>query len=215
MIGCLRRVGCLAVLLVLVAVAWFTRERWTSRMPFRARATPTGATWESSTAEGARRAESAIRRMQSSSGPVFVNVTAAELLAHVAPALTKALPRSMDSIQAAVIGERLYLRARVRIADLGGKAALGPLAALLGERERVQLGGVLRVVRPGLLEFQVKEAAVRGLALPQGIIPALIKQLARGERPLDVSADGIPIVTPDYIGDVRVAGGRITLYKRQ
>jgi len=35
------------------------------------------------------------------------------------------------------------------------------------------------------------------------------------ERPAGLAPDGLPLVTPTYIGDVRVANGRITLYKGQ
>lgn len=214
MIGCLRRVGCLAVFLVVIVVAWVTRDWWLSRLPFRAKsAAPAVASWESPTPEGAGRAEAAIRGLQGPSGPVFVNIAAGDLLAYIAQALRRALPESADSVQAAVIGERLYVRARIRTADLGGKAALGPLASLLGEWERVQLGGVLRVVRPGLSEFQVKEVAIRDWALPQAIIPGLIRHLARGDRPPELARDGIPLATPEYIGDARVSNGRVTLYR--
>src|SRR5207253_1487252 len=114
-------------------------------------------TWQALTPEGAKRAEVALRQLQSPSGPVYASVAPGDLAAYIFQQLSHSLPKSADSIEAAAIGERLYVRAVVATADLGGKNALGPLAMLLGSRERVQLGGVLHIIRPGQAELQVKE----------------------------------------------------------
>ena len=63
-------------------------------------------------------------------------------------------------IEAAAINDRLYVRAVVKTSDLGASGALGPLAALLGDRERIQVGGVIRIIRPGFAELQVKEMKI-------------------------------------------------------
>ena len=42
MFGCLRRLGCLALVLLLVAAAWFTRDRWLHRLTGERAATPPG-----------------------------------------------------------------------------------------------------------------------------------------------------------------------------
>jgi hypothetical protein len=84
---------------------------------------------------------------------------------------------------------------------------------LLGDRERIELGGTLHIVRPGLAELRVREIKIRDLSIPSPVIPRLVRQISRGERPPELSSDGIALQTPDYIGDVRVTNGRITLYK--
>ena len=43
-------------------------------------------------------------------------------------------------LQAAVIDDRLHVRALVKISDFGS-GSLGPLAAMLGDREPVEFGG--------------------------------------------------------------------------
>jgi hypothetical protein len=73
--------------------------------------------------------------------------------------------------------------------------------------------GVLRIIRPGTAELQVKEFRIRDFSLPQPLIPRLIRQMSRGTRPPELSPDGLPLQTPEYIGDVRVQNGEITLYK--
>lgn len=215
---CLGRLGCLVVLVILAIAGWLTRDMWMSkvrrgRVPDSAEAGAAG--WQRATADGGARAAAQLKRLESKTGPAFVNVTPADLAAYIIKELSRTLPASADSIEAAAIGDRLYVRMRIRTADLGAKEALGPMAALLGERERVQMGGTLRIIRPGFGELQVKEFRIRDLAVPRAVIPRMIRQITRGERAPELSPDGLPLTTPPYIGDVRVSDGRITLYKAQ
>jgi hypothetical protein len=212
--GCLRRLGCLVVLVLLACAGafWFLRQRGA---PGADSAAAAGGqpTWQALTPAGAQRARTALARLQSPRGPAFQTVVAGDLAAYIVQELSRTLPSSADSIEAAAIGDRLCVRAVVRIADLGDKAAMGPVAMLLGDRERLHLCGVLRIIRPGFAELQVKELRIRDLNLPQALIPRLIRQISKGERPAGLSEDGMPLRTPEYIGDVRVANGQITLYK--
>jgi hypothetical protein len=215
---CLARLGCLVVLVIVGAVAWFTRDTWMSKLRRAPAADTTVAAaevWQRVTPDGGARARDALRRLQARNGPAFVNVTPADLASYILQELRQTLPASADSIEASAIGDRLYVRTTIRTADLGAKEILGPMAALLGDRERVQLGGVVRIIRPGFGELQVKEFRIRDFAVPRALIPRMIRQITRGERPPELSPDGLPLQTPPYIGDVRVTDGRITLYKAQ
>jgi hypothetical protein len=214
--GCLKKIGCLVFLVLLALAAWLTRGYWMERVPGiggRARATTAEGTWQPLTPAGASRARTALERLRSPRGPVYLTIAPGDLAAYIAQELTKTLPASTDSIEAAAIGDRLLVRARVRTSDLGDRSALGPLAMLLGERERIQLGGTLRIIRPGYAELQVKELRIRDFPLPQALIPRLIRQITRGDRPPELSPEGLPLRTPPYISDVRVSDGQITLYK--
>jgi hypothetical protein len=68
-------------------------------------------------------------------------------------------------------------------------------------------------VRPGVGEFDVKEVTLRDFKAPRGMIPRLMTRLTRGQRPEGVSPSALPLTIPRQVGDVRVANGRITLYK--
>jgi hypothetical protein len=37
--------------------------------------------------------------------------------------------------------------------------------------------------------------------------------LDRGTRPVGVDTDALPLPLPSYIGDIRMANGKVTLYK--
>jgi hypothetical protein len=214
--GCMRKLGCLVVLAVLAIAVYVAYKGGWVRFG-RARPADSSAaavsTWQPLTRDGATRARTSLDRLASRSGPVYVNVAPGDLAAYIFQELSRSLPTTADSIQAAAIGERLYVRAVVPMKDLGGRGALGPLSALLGEREKVQMGGVLRIVRPGLGELQVKEMKIGSLSVPQPLIPRLIRQISRTEPTPGMSPDGLPLKTPPSIADIRVSNNQITLYK--
>lgn len=212
--GCLSRIGCLVVLIVIAVIAWLTSDRWLPRVTGRATGrASTGPVWEPLTVQGAERARQMLNRLSQPSGPVFGNLSGGDVASYVYQSLARQLPPSADSIEAAVFGDRLYIRASVRLQDLGGTSSLGPLGAMLSDRERMQFGGTFHIVRPQLAEFQVKDIKIRDLGLPQAMIPRVLRQSERGSRPEGLSEDGLPIVVPKYLGDVRIANGRVTLYK--
>jgi hypothetical protein len=94
-----------------------------------------------------------------------------------------------------------------------GPAVGGIVGSLLRDREHVEMGGSLRVIGKGLAEFRVSEVKVRGIGLPSAVIARLVNPLIKGNRPPGLDDNALPISIPSYIGDVRVANGRITLYK--
>jgi hypothetical protein len=96
--------------------------------------------------------------------------------------------------------------------DLGG-SAVGELALLLGDRQRVEMSGTLRVIGKGLAEFLVTDVRIRGVSLPSTVISRLVKPLVHGARPKGLDESALPVSIPSYIGDVRIANGKITLYK--
>ena len=210
--GCLRRLGCLAVIAVIAVALYFTRARWLPRGWSGKTETAATSTWQPLTPAGAKRARDALASLNQRNGPAFVNVAPGDLASYIVQELSRTLPPSADSIEAAAIGDRLLVRARVRTADLGGKGGLGALGALLGDREQMQLGGTLRIITPGSAELQVVEMRVHDLALPQPLVTRLVQQMSR-ERPVGIAPNGLPLKTPPYIGDVRVSNGQITLYK--
>lgn len=216
--GCMRRLGCLVLLVVLAIVAYLTRDSWMHFLPgVGPRSTAdtgvagTTLVWQPVTADGAARARKALEQLRAPRGPAYVNIAAGDLGSYIYQELAKSLPQSAQGIETAGLGDRLYVRATVNTTEL--KAGLGPLAGLLGEREQIQMGGTLHVIRPGIAELQIKDMKIGNVALPQALIPRLVRQISRGVRPPELAPDGIPLQTPEYIGDVRVSNNRVTLYK--
>jgi hypothetical protein len=209
--GCMRKLGCLAVVFIAgMAVAiYLYLER-----PRQAEEATSGApVWEPLTPEGAARARAAVDSLSRRTGPVFTNIAGADLASYILDELSKQLPPSAEQLQAAVIEDRLHVRAMVRISDFGGSGVLGPLAAMLGDQEPVEFGGTLELVRPGLAQYRVKVLRLRELNVPQRMIPRLLQRIARGARPPGLAEDGLPLEVPPFIADVRIGQGNVTLYK--
>lgn len=217
MFGCLRRIGCLFVLLIAAVAAFLTRDRWLPLLPGRlapARSTTAaGPDWEPVSEEGAARARRAIESLGRRNGPVFVNMPPADLASYFYLALSEQLPPSADSIQATTIGNRMYVRAIIALDDFKAAEALGSLAGMLGRREWITMGGTFTMIGPALAQFVVEDVRLGELRIPQGAIPKVLRQIRRGSRPPGVAENGLPFVVPTYLGDARVTNGKITLYK--
>ena len=209
----MRAIGCLVVVLVAAAVGWMLR----GHMGFDRRAdtvvADTGVVWEPITTEGADRARRAIEQLGQRASPVFVGIRPGDVSSYIFVSLARQLPPSAENVEAAVIGDRLHVRASVKLSDFGGAGALGPLAGFLGERETMQLGGYFHVIRAGLAEFRVTDLRLRDFNVPANLIPRLIRSFSKGARPPGVSDDGLPLVVPEYLADVRIANGRVVLYR--
>lgn len=216
MFGCLRRIGCLFVVLIVAVVAYLTRERWLPMIGVKAEPRVVevgGPAWEPVSDEAAARARRAIESLGRRNGPAFVNVTPGDLASYFYIALAQQLPPSADSIEATTIGNRMYVRAVVSLDEFKSVDALGPLAGIVGRRERLQMGGTFTMIRPGLAQFLVEDIRVGQLPIPRGGIPRVLRQIRRGSRPDGLAENGLPFVVPTYLGDARVANEKITLYK--
>ncbi len=221
MFGCFRRLGCLVILLILGVIAYFNRDKLEGMYRRYAgdRISPTSTEvrtpgeWEPLDGAKATRGQRQIESLSRQSGPVFASLSAGEAASYIFLEASRQLPSSSQNITASIKGERLYVRANVDLKDFGGSAALGPLASMLGQRDTVQLGGVIHVIRPTVGEFQVQDVKIGSFPIPSAIVPRLISTIRKGQIPDGVSSNALPMKLPAYIGDVRIANGRIVVYK--
>ena len=109
--------------------------------------------------------------------------------------------------------DRLYLRARVSVADLGGPKTLGPLSSLLEGKQELTVRGRVEVLGPGHAQFRIDEVSLKDLKLPAAIIPRLLARVGPKDRDSTTAEDAIPVRVARELADVRVARGRVTLYK--
>ena len=218
MFGCLRRLGCLVVLLAVAAGAYLTRDRWYPRLAELAgrSAEPESiatAEWEPVTDAAAAAGRRKVARLAEARGPSAVTLQPAELAGYLLADALRQLPASNDGVSATVVGDRVYVRVSMRLRDLGGDV-LGPLAGMLGDRDTLLLGGTLEIVRPELGAFHVRDVKVKDFSLPAPVIRKLLPRLrGSGEQPSGVPDDALAMRVPAQIVDVRVAHGQITLYE--
>jgi hypothetical protein len=225
--GCLLRAGCLTVVAVVGAGAyWLYGDQLPGKLGqlagragrevVGAPATPARApsiAWASlddATAGGAE----AIARLSRPNGPAYVTLSAGDLAGFLAAGLSRSLPRSSIDPQVAISGDRVLLRAVVNLRDFAGEGAFGSLiGAAMNGRDTLWLSGTLDAVRPGLAQYRVRELRLKRVDVPPRVIPGLVGTLRRRVQADSLSPDGLPIPMPAFISDVRVSGGRVTLYR--
>lgn len=215
--GCFRSIGCMVVLVLLLAVGWFffrdDAERWWNSRRSDRVAPAAVAKWEPLTPAGAQRARATVARLERRSGRVYETVRAGDLAAYVFEELARqGFATASDSARAAVVGDELHVRADMRLRDLGGDA-LGPIGAMLGDRANVEFAGTLDVVRPGLAQYRLTMIRVGEQQLPAPLIPKIVQRIGRGQRPEGLAPNALPLRIPPYIADVRLGGGAVTLIK--
>jgi len=181
--------------------------------PTAAVATPAVRLWQPVTPAAAERGRRALQSLSRPSGPVYANLTGSEAASYIFLMVAKQLPPSLENAEAAVIGNRLYVRSEVDLKELGGSGALGALGAFLGPRDSVTLGGTINMLGPGSGEFLIQEVKIGNLDLPRALIPRIVSRIKPASRTAEVSANGLPMKMPAYISDVRISNGRITVYK--
>ena len=216
MFGCMFRIGCAILLLLLGALGWHFRDRWVPKVKsmVTVEAPVASAGWAPITAAGGTRAKERIASLGRRGGPAYITLTPTEFASYVLGSALNTVAAGDTSTQAVVQDGMLYIRTRVRLADLGGKDALGPLARMFNDTESVMIAGTLDAVRPGLAQFRLKEVAVRELKVPRSAVGALVKRWGPTPRPDSLATDGLPVTLPTDVVHLRIADGKITLYKK-
>ncbi|MES2523245.1 MAG: hypothetical protein V4617_11135 [Gemmatimonadota bacterium] len=227
--GCLTRVGCLAVIVAAGAGAyWLYGDQLPGELGRVAgrstgagavadsrpvRATDAAIRWVSLNEATAGGAE-AIARLGRRNGPQFVTLQAGDLAGFMAAALARGLPRSSVDPQVALTGDRVYLRAEVDLRDFAGQGAFGSvIGAAMNGRDTLWLAGTLDAIRPGLAQYRVRELRLKGINVPPRVIPSLVGTLRGRLRVDSLAPDGLPIPMPSFVSDVRVSDGKVTLYR--
>lgn len=216
MFGFIRKVGCAIILLVIGAAAWHFRAEWMPRAKEIVRLrmpSATAAEWAPLTRAGAQRVTERVRRLDAPTGPAYVNVDAADFASFVLGAALVRLAEVDSAPEALVDDGKLWLRTRVRLADLGGKESLGPLSEMFADAEELTIAGRLEPVSAGLAQFRLTDVALRDLKVPGTAIRGLVRRWGPATRPAGVADDALPIELPPYVADLRLGNGRVTLYK--
>jgi len=219
MFGCIGRIIVLAVLIVVGAVGYVTRGYWEpkvrAKLGWKPAVVAAAPAWEVITPAGAERARTAIATLKKPTGPSFLNVKVGDLVAF---ALDSALhgwgPAAPGKAGAeALAGENtVSIRGTIHTKDLGGAAALGPLAGVLEGDQPIEVRGRLEIAGNGRAQLRVERIALKNLVLPSAAIGVIVQRFApRKDKTMDAAS--IVLTLPREIADIRVTPGRVTLYK--
>jgi hypothetical protein len=219
MFGCIGKVVVLVLFVVAGAAAYVTRDRWEPRVRERlglprATKTTTAPTWEPVTVEGAERARAAIATLKKPTGPAFLNVKAADLVAFALDSMLRRIGQgAKDRIGTeALAGDNLIsIRGKINVKELGGASSLGPLGGMLEGDQPVEIRGRLEVTGAGKAQLRVERVTVNSLVLPSPVVNMLVERI--NPKNAKAGAGLIPFALPPEIADIRVSPGRVTLYK--
>jgi hypothetical protein len=215
--GCIGRIGCVVLLVLAAAAGWFTHDAWYPKLRARLGGKPVPAAaaprWEPLTPEGAARARLALGKLSARSGPVYIDVAAGDLAAYALQPALRALSHDSVGAEALARDERIYVRARVNVAELGDARALGPLASVLRGKQEITVRGTLEVMSTGHAQFRVDQIALKDLQLPQPLIEQIVGRMQVGPRGTTTPTDAILVTVPRELGDVRITRGHVVLYK--
>lgn len=210
MFGCIRKLGCLVVLVVCAAVAYYF---W-ARVPddeAAAPGVPRAIVWERLSPALGAQGRSAVESL--AGGQAYATLSAGQVASYIFLEMANSLPETAEDLEAAVIGDRLAVRGLVSLADIGGAKILGPLAQMLSDRDTLLLSGTMSVLATGEGQFVVQELRFGDFRAPSGIIPRIVRQIDQTEDRGPLAPTAISLPLPPGVGDVRVAGGMVTLYK--
>lgn len=217
MFGCLGRLGCLVLIVVGGVAAWFTRDQWLPRIGFetaastRAADAAGGVDFQPISNSAAERAAEAVGSLSARRG--YVTLSGADASSWIVSRFVERVPAGAEVVEAAVVDDRLELRAEVPLGDLGSVEGLGPLREFVGATERIRVSGRLEMVSPGLAQFRVERMRVRNWSVPPAVVPVLLREVWRGERPDGLAPAAIGIEVPDDVGQIRVEGGQVIIYR--
>lgn len=210
MFGCIRKLGCLVIVAAGLAVAYY----WYARVPDEQPAAAGAAraiVWEPLTPALGAQGRAAIEDL--AAGQAYVNLSAGQVASYMFLEMSNQLPESTQDLEAAVIGDRLAVRGLVSLADIGGSRILGPLAQMLSDRDTLLLSGTMNVLATGEGQFVVKELRFGQMRAPSGVIPRIVRQIDKTEDRGPMAPSAISLPLPPGVGDIRVGGGMVTLYR--
>ncbi len=211
MMGCLTfpfRVLSLLLILALAAGGWLYRDQlleWGRGLSGRRHATlsvgrPSPA--------GLARARAAIARLQRGSVDSVV-LDADESASLMAEAIGPVVAGQLDSVRVRLSDGRVGFDGSLRTSRLP-RELLGPLAVAVRSREPISATGAVRMVQPGLGEWDIDRLSIRDIPLPREAVPRLLAR-ALG----DSARRTLPLELPQAVRDLRVRPDGVTLYRQE
>jgi hypothetical protein len=210
MFGCIRKLGCLVILAIALAVAYY----WWARVPDDEPAT-TGTravVWEPLSSALGAQGRAAVDAL--GAGQAYAALSAGQVASYIFLEMANSLPERAENLEAAVINDRLAVRGLVSLADIGGAKILGPLAQMISDRDTLMLSGTVNVLATGEGQFLVQELRFGSFRVPSGVIPRIVRQIDKTEDRGPMAPNAISVPLPPGVADVRVGSGLVTLYRR-
>jgi hypothetical protein len=213
--GCLKfvvRLVAVAVLVLAGAVAWLYRDpilhaasRWLGPRPPLPQVTDTVVGAPSPKALHSTQGK--IDRFKGPAAPDSVVLSANEVASMIGSGIDWQVRKSFDSLRVELSEGSVAVHCRLDTRVIPPDA-IGPLAALLQPMEPLRIAGPVRIARPGVALWTIKELSLRGMAFPSLMTTQLAQRVAGAD------ADGAVAlrVSPSF-QDIAIHPTGVVLYK--
>lgn len=209
------RLGCFAALVAAALLAWWFREPILRTVTGWFGPRDTALPPVSDVAVGAptptalEGGEAKLLALARTGGPDSVVITPNEMAALIGSGIDWTVRRALDSLRVELLEGVLVVHARLDTRRIPPEA-LGPIGGMLEPREPFRLAGPIRIERPGIARWQIRELSIRGIELPAATVAQIARRLAGADR------DGaVPVQVDRVIGAVAVHPTGVVLYRRK
>src|SRR4051812_22186913 len=212
-LGCLRKIVGLFLLVVIVAAAYFYRDRLK-----RAWHDLNGGPGSESVAQYAPvdLQASANKKLQSiadGAPPDHVVLSSDELQAILSKRFSAILPGYVDSARVELRDGRVHLSARVPTKNLPQLSTLGQVASILPDTTAIGVSGQLIPISDGRVALGVDNISAAGIPLPHRIVPEIIQKIRRASPP-GLPDDALDFPLPPGASTAYVRGDSLVLLTR-
>jgi hypothetical protein len=202
--GPLRLLGCLGVILLLVA-GYLYRDRiilWVHDFTGRR---PAGSEIVGRPTEGgAQRALDKIDSLNAWRADSVV-LTAAEMASLIGAGLDPAFRGQVDSLAVSLGEDRIGIEASL-LTDQIPRSALGPLGTMVDKREHLSASGTVELVEPGRAVWIVDRLSLGSFPFPRDVIPRLL------EKAMGSHSSEVPFTVPHGLRAVKVRPTGVSLF---
>lgn len=216
--GCLKgmaRLAALVLLVLVLAVAWWFREplmqagsRWFG--PKRTDLPPVADTAVGApTPAAVASSGTKLSNLKKSSGPDSVVLSANEMAALIGSGIDWQVRKTFDSLRVELLDGSFAVHARLDTRAIPADA-LGPFAAMLGEREPLRLAGPFVVEGPGRGRWTLEELSLRGFPFPGPMVQQIARRVAGAD-----STGALLVPIPPDVADIKIRPTGVVLYKRK
>jgi len=185
--NCLARIGCLTLIVVVIAGGWWFREDiagWWRRLEITAASEPSE--------ELARRAADKLEGMAASDGPADLKLSQAEIQSLLTYRAGPLLPEGISQPLVEIRDSTILLSARVDPKGLEGLASPEVVERLLSDSARVVVELWPGVVAPGVARVDVVTMQAGSIAVPSMMVPWILDSIELS----GVETTGVTLLLP-------------------
>ncbi len=198
------RLGCVAVLLVLLGAGWLARDTiagWLAGVEFGTGSAPSERLADS--------AEDKIDRMLRDGVRGPVEFSEAELQSLLTFRVAPSLPSGIEEPQVDIQDSTIVLSGLVRADDLNGVSLPDVLRSMMADTSRVTMSLLPSVDRPGRLTVQMRNLQIGDFVVPTFMLPMVVEAIAL--EGLRTSGGVFVAPLPGEVADIRIDGEGVVI----